>query len=320
MIEDRSADRIGTGNRSAGASELPGRRAVRGVLAGASAMALLVGAQFLVQVATTGPAAAMPGRQVVQASSPDGSPEVQSAMAMCPSGRRVLGGGARISGGHGYVILRGMWPGTYFGRDVYHAVGIEQAGGYGGSWRITAYAICGLPPDGYHVVQLSSDTATWFDNDTRFAYAPCSGQVIGTGFRLSRDEGRATPSAFFMPGPNSVYALAVADSPDTDDEFAISAYAICANPHPSWEKVWWYGSMEPTSVRYASVTCPVGKTVHAVGFTAGEGDAVLDDGRVHIDAVYPTGIGAETTVAVHAQSVAPPTASWRLGAFAVCIA
>src|SRR5215831_351894 len=63
-----------------------------------TAAACVILGSAVVQVATAGPAAAIPGLQTVSASSPLHSYQGYTVDANCPDGLKVVGGGGRIGG------------------------------------------------------------------------------------------------------------------------------------------------------------------------------------------------------------------------------
>jgi hypothetical protein len=85
------------------------------------------------------------------------SDPVQRIAAVCPSGQRVLGNGARIAtlvSGEGDVALQ-VARASATG-DIVRAQGHEDADAFFGQWRLSDYAICASPPAGYHIVTRES--------------------------------------------------------------------------------------------------------------------------------------------------------------------
>jgi hypothetical protein len=70
---------------------------------------------------------------------------IDSATAVCPPGRRLLGGGADVTGGAGAAFLRGSSPDSAV-REAWGASATESVGGGpSGPWTLTSYAICAPP-------------------------------------------------------------------------------------------------------------------------------------------------------------------------------
>jgi hypothetical protein len=81
------------------------------------------------------------GLQRVEARSTPASFVANSVGATCPSGKKVLGGGAEINGGLGRVVLKQMQPnGAILSGFVASAA--ETQAGQTGNWDIRSYAIC----------------------------------------------------------------------------------------------------------------------------------------------------------------------------------
>jgi hypothetical protein len=99
-----------------------------------------------------GPAPA--GLAYVEAVSANDSSASHFAAAVCPGATRVLGTGARISGGGGEVYLSGVVPSPDLTQVV--ATAHEDGNGYAGAWRVYAYAVCALPIANLQVLEASS--------------------------------------------------------------------------------------------------------------------------------------------------------------------
>ena len=81
------------------------------------------------------------GLQRVTAHSTSASFVANSTSAVCPGGKKVLGGGAEITGGFGRVVLKQMQPnGSTLSSIVASAA--ETQGGQPANWDVAAYAIC----------------------------------------------------------------------------------------------------------------------------------------------------------------------------------
>jgi hypothetical protein len=86
-----------------------------------------------------------PGLEVISASSALDSEEVKSATASCPSGKNLLGTGARIfgTGGQGQVMIDDLRPNAAL--TSVKVTGIEDQTGYSADWEAIAFAICANP-------------------------------------------------------------------------------------------------------------------------------------------------------------------------------
>ncbi len=92
------------------------------------------------------------GVQIVMASSGTDSGAGKSASALCPVGKRAIGGGADIDGtletgaseSNPAVYLTDSQPVTNGAQSGWQGVGREEAPGYDTNWRIDAYAVCAV--------------------------------------------------------------------------------------------------------------------------------------------------------------------------------
>jgi Collagen triple helix repeat (20 copies) len=92
------------------------------------------------------------GRVVVTGASTRDSSYSKSVAVYCPPGKRVIGGGVRLSGtgdwiGQYGVAITDSWPHDYYnpstdGRTGWGAAAQEHSSGYTSDWRLHAYAIC----------------------------------------------------------------------------------------------------------------------------------------------------------------------------------
>jgi len=119
----------------------------------------------------------MPGYQIVTGRSEQPpSSALQTAIARCPSTKRVVGTGAAIQldpydtpiGDKGLALqlVRSSGPG-----DITRAQAREAPGGYPNDWHLTAYAICANTPPGYEVVY--SDPSPDGGQTWKFASLQC---------------------------------------------------------------------------------------------------------------------------------------------------
>jgi hypothetical protein len=90
------------------------------------------------------------GLQTVTLPSVSNSVGLKEAVALCPAGKRVIGGGGAIVGGSvasgsdlaATVALKSSRPITLSGSEGWTARAEEIAPGYDGDWSFTIYAIC----------------------------------------------------------------------------------------------------------------------------------------------------------------------------------
>jgi hypothetical protein len=76
----------------------------------------------------------------VEVTSPSTSTTSKSAQIACPSGKRLMGGGARVNGGIPEVSLTASFPDT---DNIYRATAVENDT-FNPAWTLTVYAICAV--------------------------------------------------------------------------------------------------------------------------------------------------------------------------------
>ena len=110
------------------------------------------------------------------------SDSVQRADALCnrAAGERVLGTGARILDTTfqvGLQVARVAASG-----DIARAQAHEDGSGYGGTWRLQAYAICAPQPQGYEIrTGASSEDGSESDKDAHAGCGSADKQLISVG-------------------------------------------------------------------------------------------------------------------------------------------
>jgi hypothetical protein len=80
------------------------------------------------------------GVERVETTSPSASTTTRSAFIACPTGKRLLGGGARVTGGSPRVAILSSFPDN---DNIWRATAAETTG-TGASWTLTVYAICAV--------------------------------------------------------------------------------------------------------------------------------------------------------------------------------
>ncbi|MDG4771802.1 hypothetical protein [Solwaraspora sp. WMMD792] len=234
------------------------------------------------QLVSTTPAAAVSGlfRSTHPASVPDSlSPKYRAAE--CPTGTRVIGGGARVSGpAAGSIRLSVLRPVSGPGQsDSYEVWADEPPGGVSGNWALEGYAICAPSASvpGYTIVPQDS---TYSSASTRSTAAGCSGgqRVIGTGAGITGGGfGNVGLQMSRASGPLDIARAAAAEDGAYSGNWRVTAYAICANPVGAAAE----GSVQ-TGVASASDSCPAGEQVHSVGGATGAGAS----GQTFLSSLY----------------------------------
>jgi hypothetical protein len=283
-------------------------RGARRAAAGAGAAALLLGG---LQVVTTTAAAAGPG--LVRVTTTGATNSVNKAQtAMCPAGRKVLGGAARIEGAAapGEVGLVGAAP--LANGSGFQVTAAEDADGTGGSWSVTAIAFCAPAPAGLQYVEYAfaagSSKARWSS-----VTCPKGKKVLGAGARVSGGAGHVLLTGIRPEDDNrSVTATAYEDEAGTAANWSVTATATCVSAAQGLS-VAQAATAQSSDVPVASATlrCPAGTDLYGVA-----GEVVGGNGEVllrHLDAT-PAG-EARVRAAEDANGYADP---WSVRTYAIC--
>jgi hypothetical protein len=76
----------------------------------------------------------------VETTSPSTSTTSKSVQIACPTGKRLMGGGARVNGGVPEVALTASFPDN---DNIYRATAVENDV-FNPAWTLTVYAICAI--------------------------------------------------------------------------------------------------------------------------------------------------------------------------------
>lgn len=161
--------------------------------------------------------------------SPTSSPVKVEARAACATGKRALGGGARIvSPGRDVALQVARASAT---GDIFRATAHEDANGYSGNWTLDAYAVCVNQPAGYQVVTTASTQSDSEAEKIAFARCPAGKRVHGAGAAITDTAPGGVSLQVVYPSNalDEVEAFAVENTPVSQDWDFIVAQAICAS-------------------------------------------------------------------------------------------
>ncbi|MEU7925405.1 hypothetical protein [Micromonospora sp. NPDC049801] len=260
-------------------------------------------------MAWAAPAWAVPaGLETVTHSAAESSAD-KSALASCPAGKVVTGGGGFLIAGSsaaGRVGLDRLEPlanGTGF------FVTMREAGpaNFAGDWALQAVAQCATTPAGYQVVATTGAVGT------EYVTASCgTKKVIGMGGRVNSGLGdvvldQVVPSFDLT----SVTVRAVAVQGTSPAGWSATSIAVCANAPAGLERVALTGTSASNSSDNAVKSCPAGKGLYSAG-----ADINAGNGQVLLTAINITG---GNTVRARADEDADGFAgSWSLNGYAIC--
>lgn len=254
------------------------------------------------------PAWAVPGLETVTHSVTESSAD-KSAVASCPAGKVVTGGGGFLPAGssaHGRVGLDRLEPlanGTGF------FVTMREVGpvNFAGDWGLQAVAQCATTPAGYQVVATTGAVGT------EYVTASCgTKKVIGMGGRVNSGLGdvvldQVVPSFDLT----SVTVRAVAVQGTSPAGWSATSIAVCANAPAGLERIVRTAASSSDPSDSGFKTCPAGKGLYSAG-----ADIIAGNGQVLLAAVNITG---GNTVRVAADEDADGFAgSWSLNGYGIC--
>ncbi|MEU9505949.1 hypothetical protein AB0D32_06680 [Micromonospora sp. NPDC048170] len=271
--------------------------------------AALGAATMLAAMGWAAPAAATPAglETVLGAASP--SSQDKSALAPCPTGKVVTGGGGFLtagSGAEGRVGLDRLEP---LANGSGFFVTMREAGptNVADEWGLQAVGQCATPPAGYQVVATTGAVGT------EFVTASCgTKKVIGMGGRINGGQGdvvldQVVPS--FDLASVTVRAVAVQGTAPTG--WSATSFAVCATAPAGLERivVTGTGTSNPSATRVKP--CPTGKALYSIG-----ADINAGNGQVLLSALNIT---PSTTLRVRADEDADGFAgTWSLSGYGVC--
>lgn len=182
----------------------------------------LIAAATSVQLADAPAARAGVSAFTYTADSPNNSDAVKTAVARCPAGTRVYGGGATVFNDQSRVVLATMLPFHGGSGDGYSVAATERPGGHSGSWYVRAFATCGAQLSGMELI-----VASGFDG----AVAACTGSkvVVGTGGALGDTDKGISFSEVFVPSDHRrVVVNGHRFTSSAPQQFPAFAAAVCA--------------------------------------------------------------------------------------------
>lgn len=306
----------------------PRRWRAVGLLAAATVALLAMPAQLATAAPPTGPVtAAVPGLQVVEASTASDSSGRKSTSVTCPAGKVLLGTAGRTGGffsdpSNQQVVLEALVP--FFNSVTGQAS--EDEDGYAGNWSLTVAAICANPVAGRQVV-VNAGTADSVNRKQKIAICPAGKQLTGLGGAVIADgaNGQVRLETFAPLSSTGTVGdganiIASEDETGVGSNWNITTYAICASPLPGMQLVRTTSASGSPGRVLQSATCPAGKRVIGVGASLTQSSGF---GQVGIESLTTSPLA----------SVGPPTAhlafasedqtgfagNWTLTSHAVCV-
>jgi hypothetical protein len=274
--------------------------------------AILIGAGATLIAAA--PAHAVPGLIVtIDWSDDTASESFKAAIATCPAGTVVLGGGVDIVDAFGQARVVSAIPfDNGAAADTFFGVAIEDDNGFAGNWTMYTWAICGSGVSGWQKV---SNTATGGAFVGVGASCPSGKKVIGAGGNIHGFV-NTTFLDTIQPATNlaSVWVEAAREEGASDSQVKVSAHAICINPVPGQQLVFATTPLNSDSAKYVKVLCPAGTKLHGTGASI-----TGATGQAQFDRIGLIGLGAVEGSDVEAREDETGFAgNWTATAYAIC--
>lgn len=263
----------------------------------------------LATIGVAAPASAAPaGLETVFGTAAESSLD-KTAIASCPAGKVVTGGGGYLPHSpatEGRVGLDRLEP-LANGSGFVAAMRETGPANFAGTWGLTALAQCAPAPAGYQVVAVTGAVGA------EFVTASCgTKRVIGMGGRINGGLGdvvldQVVPS--FDLKSVTVRAVAVQGTAPTG--WSATSYAVCATGPAGLERITQTDSSASDPQANRTATCPAGKALYSAGadINAGNGQVLLTGVNVTAD------VSVRTWANEDADGFA---GSWKLTAYGIC--
>lgn len=289
-------------------------------------LTLLSSAPHAVPSAEAATPAAVSGVQLVVIASGTNSSTPKTVSAVCPLGKRVIGGGGRAT----EPLLDDVQTGTnpaltelrplrfYDGvttRDAYSVTAAETPPGTTNNWYVTAYAVCADPLPGLNIVLKSTTPSS---TSMQATTASCGGGVVlGTGASVNTSTGRVVLQVARPSAPGDIArAQAHEVAAGYTGNWSVTAYAVCVPTQPAGYQVMMGESNErlSESSKTAIVYCPAGKQL----LSSGGAITNIAPGHVSLQSITPRTNFDRYTVAYAVENT-PTSLNWDfIVATAVC--
>ena len=153
------------------------------------------------------------------------SDEVKIGTALCTTGKKVLGTGARTENSDGQVIIEDIYLPS--GLQSVTVTTVEDSTGYSGNWSMWSYAVCANPVSG---LELKSAPSTVDSNDKAVGVSCGAKKVHGVGGRINGGFGEVMHGGIYPAGDlGSATLVSIEEANGQAGNWSSEVYAICAN-------------------------------------------------------------------------------------------
>jgi hypothetical protein len=286
-------------------------------LARAALFALLIAAAA---VTASPAAAAVPGLDRTEDMSSLDSHNFKGANAKCPPGKKVIGGGAMLSGGGAKIGLVSLGPNA--DNTIYGVAAQEISGGTTESWRVTAYALCANASavPGLEKVEGPPSAHNSLEFKQAFADCPTGKKLVGLGASVLPVNNGAVALFQMVPRTSSLKGVTVGAAEidgGTTQNWSVRAVALCVNQNSAID-------VELVSMTDSSGTgvgivrtlnCPAGKKVISGGLSVLDAPFSRLTG-IRIEPREDKDLRSITLIA--RESALGTTAKWKMTSYALC--
>lgn len=171
-------------------------------------------------------ATAPAGLQYVSFTFQAGSTKSRWSGITCPSGKKVIGAGARVNNGAGNVLLTGLKP-TDDERTV-EATAYEDEGGHAANWSVTATATCVAPVSGLQVVTAGSAQSADVSIATSSLECPTGTKLHGVGGEIGGGNGEVRLTRMHTLAATQAQTRAAVDETGYGQPWSLRTFGICA--------------------------------------------------------------------------------------------
>ena len=289
-----------------------------------AALAAVAVALTAAQLALASPASASVGSnlRLVPGQSATDSTFSKQAVAECPAGTVVYGGGGDIVGGGHEVILYEI--DSRGDRRRFYASAHEDVGGYSGSWTVYSWAVCG--PDRPELGLAYTSATNYTNTGSRFIRAavtcPAGKKVISVGgaaagpfwFFQHQAAGMVLDSVVPSADLRTVTVDAYQEERANNNDAGVLASAVCGYAPAGLQLTQAATGGSSTSDKTLTKECPTGtRAISAAGGLNGAG------GQAYLDRLVPhhqSGLTGGDIDARHDQNGS--SRSWTASLYLIC--
>lgn len=254
------------------------------------------------------PAGAVPGQIIVSAVTAFDSTTGKGATATCPSGKRVLGTGWKVTGADGQVTVEQVVPDAAL--TQVGAFAREDGTGTALSWSLEVFAVCASVSGGTVVMAAGVSSS---QPKTVPATCPTGYKVTGAGFAISGGAGEVHVDSVEPAALLASVTVSAREDGAYLPTWQLRAYAVCtpSSQVPGLVLVSGTSPLGSGPSQGAGAICPAGKMLTgAAAAVLGGGDEVL------IPVVWPSGPGSVRAVGTEDDGGYGGT--WQSRAYAIC--